>query len=161
MESLYSVPAFPPELERQVFETYALLRPIGIPKLMLVAWSVKQWVEPFLYRTITFELHDSHMIAVLPAFTREYLSSALKSKPPSFFQHSIHRILLYSGAKGSYRDLLPAFTGLENLWAKEDLTDFTPFIAQLRLKHLYGPVPPLLRTLTPIHACFSQITHLD
>ncbi|KAJ7101793.1 hypothetical protein C8R44DRAFT_887975 [Mycena epipterygia] len=36
-----------------------------------------------------------------------------------------------------------------------------PLIAQLRLKHLHGYVAPLLRTLPPIHPCFSQITHLE
>lgn len=55
---------------------------------------------------------------------------------------------------------MPFCTGLENLWTN-DYSTVTSSIAQLRLKHFYGFLVPLLRTLTPIHACFSQITHLE
>jgi hypothetical protein len=33
----------PLELERHIFEICALSRPVGIPKLMLVGWRVKEW----------------------------------------------------------------------------------------------------------------------
>jgi hypothetical protein len=36
-------PILPTELERQIFELCALSRPVRIPKLMLVAWRVKEW----------------------------------------------------------------------------------------------------------------------
>ncbi|KAJ7087512.1 hypothetical protein C8R44DRAFT_820231 [Mycena epipterygia] len=61
---------------------------------MLVAWRVKEWVEPLLYRTITVEVGDAGMIAALPALTRGYLSSILKSKPSFFFQRSVRHLLL-------------------------------------------------------------------
>jgi hypothetical protein len=42
-------PALPPELERLIFEIYALAHPRSIPKLMLVAQRVKEWcVEIFI-----------------------------------------------------------------------------------------------------------------
>ncbi|KAK7058035.1 hypothetical protein R3P38DRAFT_2844072 [Favolaschia claudopus] len=45
-------PKLPPELERIVFEMTARTYPAGILPLMLVAWRVKSWVEPFLYRVV-------------------------------------------------------------------------------------------------------------
>ncbi|KAJ6482777.1 hypothetical protein C8R45DRAFT_307587 [Mycena sanguinolenta] len=45
-------PLLPPELEQTIFEVIALSWPRSIPRLMLVAWRVKSWVEPLLYRTI-------------------------------------------------------------------------------------------------------------
>ncbi|KAJ7142887.1 hypothetical protein C8R44DRAFT_866164 [Mycena epipterygia] len=158
MKPVSPVPALPPELERQIFEVCALLRPVGIPKLVLVAWRVKEWVEPLLYRTIAVDVDGAHMIPMLPAFTSECLSSVLESKPASLFRHAVRHLL--APEKGTYTELLPFCTGLENLWTNEYST-VTPLIAQLRLKHLYGFVKPLLCTLTPLHACFSQITHLE
>ncbi|KAJ7123485.1 hypothetical protein C8R44DRAFT_875676 [Mycena epipterygia] len=158
MDSVSLVSALPPELERQIFEICALLRPLGIPKLMLVAWRVKEWVEPLLYRTIAVEVDGAHIIPVLPAFTSECLSSALKSKPATLFQYAVRHLL--APTRGTCKELLPFCTGLENLWTHEYSTA-TPLIAQLRLKHFHGFVVPLFRTLTSIHACFSQITHLE
>ncbi|KAK7060052.1 hypothetical protein R3P38DRAFT_3524323 [Favolaschia claudopus] len=43
-------PLLPPELERAIFEEAALSCFRHIPTLMLTAWRVKHWVEPFLYR---------------------------------------------------------------------------------------------------------------
>ncbi|KAK6966483.1 hypothetical protein R3P38DRAFT_3154280 [Favolaschia claudopus] len=43
-------PFLPPELERAIFEEAALSCFGHIPTLMLTAWRVKHWVEPFLYR---------------------------------------------------------------------------------------------------------------
>ncbi|KAJ7087504.1 hypothetical protein C8R44DRAFT_991354 [Mycena epipterygia] len=157
MESVPSTAALPPELERQIFETYALLRPIEIPKLMLVAWRVKEWVEPLLYRTIA--VHPT--IPMLPAFTCESLSSAMKLKPSSFFGHAVRHFCFAHDHNDTYKYLVPIFMRLTNLWIDQDLTDITTLIVPLRLKHLYANISPLLRTLTPTHLFFSQITHLE
>ncbi|KAK6995724.1 hypothetical protein R3P38DRAFT_3074769 [Favolaschia claudopus] len=48
-------PRFPPELERIIFEIAASrCFPKEILTFMLVAWRVKTWVEPFLYRIVAF-----------------------------------------------------------------------------------------------------------
>ncbi|KAJ6534252.1 hypothetical protein B0H19DRAFT_1185616 [Mycena capillaripes] len=47
-----SDPRLPPELECRIFEAVALAHPTKIPQLMLVAWRVKEWVEPLLYHVI-------------------------------------------------------------------------------------------------------------
>jgi hypothetical protein len=38
-----SAPMLPLELEREIFEICAYLRPVSIPRLMLVACRVKEW----------------------------------------------------------------------------------------------------------------------
>ncbi|KAJ7087511.1 hypothetical protein C8R44DRAFT_991359 [Mycena epipterygia] len=160
MESVSEQPAFPPELERQIFEICALWRPVGIPKLMLVAWRVKDWVEPLLYRTIAVN-QTAQLIPMLPAFTENFLSSAVKLKPSSFFRQAVRHLFLPFIADDAYQLVLSACTCLENLWVNDDLSDKIPLFAPLRLKQLYAIVSPLLRTLTPIHPFFSKITHLE
>ncbi|KAJ7087515.1 hypothetical protein C8R44DRAFT_650122 [Mycena epipterygia] len=158
MQSLSPVPAFPPELERQISEIAALLRPVGIPKLMLVAWRVKEWVEPLLYRIIALEWPDR--LPMLPAITSEFLSSAMKSRP-SFFQPAIRHLMMTRVNTTTFESVLSVCTGVDNLWTNYDLTEWRLLIEPLRLKHLYAQVLPILRTLTPLHPFFSQITHLE
>ncbi|KAJ6476350.1 hypothetical protein C8R45DRAFT_1009718 [Mycena sanguinolenta] len=43
---------FPAELEREIFETAALLDSRAIPSLLRVARRVLEWIEPFLYRVV-------------------------------------------------------------------------------------------------------------
>ncbi|KAK7018214.1 hypothetical protein R3P38DRAFT_3399097 [Favolaschia claudopus] len=47
-----TAPRLPPELERVIFEVVAMSDARDIPILMRVAWRVKHWVQPLLYRTI-------------------------------------------------------------------------------------------------------------
>ncbi|KAJ6518752.1 hypothetical protein C8R45DRAFT_949139 [Mycena sanguinolenta] len=46
-------PIFPPELEREIFETAALLDFRTLPSLLRVARRVLEWMEPLLYRVLT------------------------------------------------------------------------------------------------------------
>ncbi|KAJ7088105.1 hypothetical protein C8R44DRAFT_819473 [Mycena epipterygia] len=158
MESLSPVPAFPPELERQIFEIAALLRPVGIPKLMLVAWRVKEWVEPLLYRIIVLELPGR--LPLLPAITGNLLSSAMEAKP-SFFGRAVRHLMLAGVDAPTLEYVLSICSGVDNLWVNDDLTQTISVMEPLRLKHLYAQTLPILRTLTPLHPFFSQITHLE
>ncbi|KAJ7088092.1 hypothetical protein C8R44DRAFT_892892 [Mycena epipterygia] len=158
MDSLSTAPAFPPELERQIFEIAALLRPVGIPKLMLVAWRVKEWVEPLLYRIIVLEWPPQ--LSMLPAITSKFLSSAMESRP-SFFQPAIRHLMMTRVNTATLESVLSVCTGIDNLWTNYDLTEWKLLIEPLHLKHLYAYTLPILRTLTPFHPFFSQITHLE
>ncbi|KAJ7095067.1 hypothetical protein C8R44DRAFT_813875 [Mycena epipterygia] len=51
-------PRLPPELERLVFESAALSHATDIPNLILVAWRIKNWVEPLLYRAVLVCTHS-------------------------------------------------------------------------------------------------------
>ncbi|KAJ7826702.1 hypothetical protein B0H14DRAFT_2816723 [Mycena olivaceomarginata] len=83
MSSASASPMLPLELEREIFEIYALSWPKLIPKLMLVAKCVKEWVEPLLYRIISIDVFP---IAGLPwvavdIMSRRYPSEASNVLP--------------------------------------------------------------------------------
>ncbi|KAJ7087506.1 hypothetical protein C8R44DRAFT_820224 [Mycena epipterygia] len=163
MESAVLWDGLPPELQRHIFEICALSRPVSIPTLMLVASHVKEWVEPLLYRTITF--HHMHT-SMIPAFTSKILAKTLKSRPACFLEQAVRHVLLpgvqTDVQRGLSEQTLSVCTGVQNLWIAElALEDMIPFIARLPLQHLYAHVLPILRTLTPAHPFFSRITHLE
>ncbi|KAK7023313.1 hypothetical protein R3P38DRAFT_3270880 [Favolaschia claudopus] len=87
---MHSAPALPPELERPIFELCALSKPKVIPTLMLVAYRVKDWVEPILYRIFTMNAHRSNFIARhLPEFTLDSLSVSLQQKSHTWFRTTV------------------------------------------------------------------------
>ncbi|KAK7033753.1 hypothetical protein R3P38DRAFT_2914801, partial [Favolaschia claudopus] len=72
-ETPVTTPKLPPELERMVFEMAARTYPAGILPLMLVAWRVKYWVEPFLYRVIHLSPHPGRQHYGFPLMPLESL----------------------------------------------------------------------------------------
>ncbi|KAJ7719090.1 hypothetical protein DFH07DRAFT_316018 [Mycena maculata] len=48
-------PIFPTELEREIFELTAFLRPRWMSTLILVAQRVRTWIEPLLYRVLAIQ----------------------------------------------------------------------------------------------------------
>ncbi|KAK7050174.1 tyrosinase central domain-containing protein [Favolaschia claudopus] len=75
-------PPFPPEIEREIFETTALKYPNFAPTMLRVAWHVHAWIEPLLYRVLVI---DSEPIALA-------LISAMSRKSPEFFHNAVHHI---------------------------------------------------------------------
>ncbi|KAJ7031190.1 hypothetical protein C8F04DRAFT_1111874 [Mycena alexandri] len=80
-------PAFPPELERAIFELSASSCLTNIPTLILVASRVKAWVEPLLYRAVFLQcdpfMHKLYPFPLVPskAFLTRcplFLGSAVK-----------------------------------------------------------------------------------
>ncbi|KAJ7137609.1 hypothetical protein C8R43DRAFT_955516 [Mycena crocata] len=136
----------PLDLERHIFELYAHWRPVSIPKLMLVAWRVKVWVEPILYRTLLVNNDDP--IAGYPRFTAERV-------------RCVRNVYLDDVGDTTLELLLSQCTGIENLWIRHDLDNLIPLFARLSLKDLYADIRPLLPALSPSHPFFSQITHLE
>ncbi|KAJ6550259.1 hypothetical protein B0H19DRAFT_996937 [Mycena capillaripes] len=153
---------FPPELERNIFELCARSRPKLVPKLMRVAWRVKEWVEPLLYRTITIEFTGA--IDGYPVFSWDVLLSAIRSKPTSFFQNSVRNVCLVLSPRvaANVRTLLSVCTGVENLAIVMGRIDgMVPLIASLPLTRfsMYGKA--LFLDLPPTHPLFARITHLE
>ncbi|KAJ7151894.1 hypothetical protein C8R43DRAFT_1004624 [Mycena crocata] len=149
----------PLELERHIFETCARSQPICIPKLMLVAWRVKEWVEPLMYGTITLNGYESFVD--YPTFASDSLSLAMESKPASFFQFSVRNLLLELGTQIDYKLLLSMCTGLQNLWILAEMEELIPTLTSLSLKRLHADVSLLLSSLSPTHPFFSGLTHLE
>ncbi|KAJ6476534.1 hypothetical protein C8R47DRAFT_661099 [Mycena vitilis] len=161
-------PALPPELERYIFEICALSRPVEIPTLMLVAWRVKNWVEPLLYRSITVGYTKS--LKGYPIFTWDTLLAALRSRPTAFFVANVRHLNIFQALDhpetvGYAEELLSVSTGVENLAISSQLTKEYDMIERVApsmpLRHLYTKPAPLFRTFPSTHPLFSQITHLE
>ncbi|KAJ6574433.1 hypothetical protein B0H19DRAFT_1124474 [Mycena capillaripes] len=151
-------PTLPPELERQIFELYAISRPLSIPRLILVAQRVKEWVEPLLYRTMALNWTSS--IPNFPVFRVDNIVRAIRTKPLSFFHTGVRHLRITPDYTDEHAEILAVCTGVENLalWHVPDA--WIPLIESYPLKRLDGQCIPLLMTLAPTHRLFSRLTHL-
>ncbi|KAJ7620356.1 hypothetical protein FB45DRAFT_150057 [Roridomyces roridus] len=138
-------PVFPPEIERHIFELCALGRPVLVPKLILVAWRIKHWIEPILYRTM-----DGYR-----AFTSEALLSAIHTKPPGFIATAVQNLSIYDSAAG-YEEILSACTGVINLRVLSMDTAFSAHIPSTLMQLYVYDFPHQSSAFL-----FSQLTHLD
>ncbi|KAJ7137585.1 hypothetical protein C8R43DRAFT_1238862 [Mycena crocata] len=136
MERLSLETTLPLDLERHIFELCAHWRPVSIPTLMLVAWRVKVWVEPILYRTLLVTNDDP--IAGYPRFTAERVRSVLESRAPTFLRSCVRNVYLDDVGDATMELVLSQCTGVENLWIRHDLDNLIPLFARLSLKHLWG-----------------------
>ncbi|KAJ7028128.1 hypothetical protein C8F04DRAFT_1266335 [Mycena alexandri] len=88
----------PPDLERLIFETAARLHPTIIPKLVLVAWRVKNWLEPVLYRVLFVTssqiLHPMHQFNGFHVFNVDILLIAIDTNPPGFLRRLVRSVLI-------------------------------------------------------------------
>ncbi|KAJ7176974.1 hypothetical protein C8R46DRAFT_1077909, partial [Mycena filopes] len=164
-----ATPILPPELERQIFEICASSQFSVIPGLMLVAWRVKDWVEPLLYRTIMVcDIRRERYY--FPRFTPETLAKLLLSKPAAFFRDSVrnllipagrgHRDAIYAADRDLVHSVLAICTGVENLWAPGAGEGFR-LPSRLPLKHLSTNPGPLFSTVSPLDPLFTRLTHLE
>ncbi|KAF7303826.1 hypothetical protein MIND_00612400 [Mycena indigotica] len=72
----------PIELEREIFETMALMFPRKAPKLLVVSHYVFQWIEPLLYRV----LRTDH------APTSTAIHQAMATQPPEFLRGRVRHL---------------------------------------------------------------------
>jgi len=160
-------PVLPPELEREIFEICALSRPVSIPKLMLIAQRVKDWVEPLLYRTMAVDYGRPVPGLGVPDYTLKAVLAAIHTKPPAFFPHAVRNLMLCAWYDSTADELsavetiLRACTSVENLSVPQIPDALIPLVACLPLKHLYASCKLLLRALPPTDAFFSRLTHIE
>ncbi|KAJ7840155.1 hypothetical protein B0H13DRAFT_2677051 [Mycena leptocephala] len=103
----------PPELERHIFEICALSRPVMIPKLLLVARRVREWIEPLLYRTMIVVCETA--TPDFPTFLSKIVISAIRAKSPSFFPIAVRNLMLLHDDSYDAATILGVCTGVENL----------------------------------------------
>ncbi|KAJ6522209.1 hypothetical protein DFH09DRAFT_1191855 [Mycena vulgaris] len=108
------IPALPLDLERHIFELIALSRPTLIPNLMRVAWRVKHWLEPLLYRTLVFG--TTHIVNGIPRCHPETFKRIVQPKPASFLRDSVRNLMIYKVPDEQFDTILSACAGVENLW---------------------------------------------
>ncbi|KAJ6564001.1 hypothetical protein B0H19DRAFT_1374572 [Mycena capillaripes] len=163
-------PRLPPDLERVIFEIAARARPSTIPKLMLIAWRVKDWLEPLMYRVIYLctplserQMH-CHSLG-FPVFTEESLLHIMEIKPAHFLRHAVtHAFLNVSIPPPVVERFLLTCTNIANLFARFILPQYGPTLND----------PQALRYLTidvsaiseggaddEPHSLFLNVTHLE
>ncbi|KAJ6472048.1 hypothetical protein C8R45DRAFT_1078177 [Mycena sanguinolenta] len=155
----------PTELERTIFEITAFSAPECIPKLVLVAWRVKIWLEPILYRTLFFPADHDHYHLMVPFL------GTLASKPAAFFARSTRHLLMIEVDPFVMRSILSACSQVENLWvmtmstsSSEGIHSLLPLVSSLpNLKHLYINLVALFAgaAIDFAHPIFSHLTHLE
>ncbi|KAJ7154225.1 hypothetical protein C8R46DRAFT_1227831 [Mycena filopes] len=170
MDSEYS---FPLDIEREIFETTAILHRRTIPALLRVCHRVHSWkvwlhsikvlvnlhnrVEPLLYAALQISSADDPLL------------SALRSKPLTFRQHAVRHLFLHHRLNGSTKEVneevLCACPGIINLVIDRGLDlDLLPVLDKLRLQRIDLSVPPLgSQWASSIlkHRLFLSITHLS
>ncbi|KAJ6563999.1 hypothetical protein B0H19DRAFT_74829 [Mycena capillaripes] len=160
-------PRLPPELERIIFEIVALSRATTIPKLMLIAWRVKDWLEPLLYRTVVIgdssQLNINHRRTVgLPDFREARLLQIIETKP-SFLQHAVKHLFIGVYAEGSAVDrIVVACPHITHLFAPFDPSDHIRALSTLRdVQYLTAHVALILTESGALHSSFQKVTHLE
>ncbi|KAJ7618785.1 hypothetical protein FB45DRAFT_171681 [Roridomyces roridus] len=164
-------PVFPTELEKEIFTLCAISEPSEIPSLMRVAWRVKSWTEPIMWRTVIVDPRPRDPDSEYPVFTWDVLMSVVRNEStrPSSFLHDVVRELSLNVHDHSTQDIatvLSLCTGVQNLSLiiKESQVDKVPplaaLIRSLPLKHLYLDVRPRFCVLDESGA-FASLTHLE
>ncbi|KAJ7131347.1 hypothetical protein C8R44DRAFT_871842 [Mycena epipterygia] len=158
-------PILPPELQREILESAALLSTTSIPKLLLIAKRVKIWLEPLLYQVVVFrDPLPGHV-----CFTFQQLLAAIRSKPAYFAPDHVHHLYIDYGifVQTDIEPLLAACTGVHNLvlinndnsprpWLLPRLSAMPLQRLSVNLTNLFAPAP-----VDFTHPLFAHITHLD
>ncbi|KAJ7127255.1 hypothetical protein C8R43DRAFT_1028178 [Mycena crocata] len=161
-------PVFPAELEKTIFEITAQARPLAIPILMRVAWRVKIWLEPLLYRTIAIAASEEELdLNKFPWHSRwEPLVSLMENKRRSAFKEWARHLLLAPSSVPPHaaKIFLTVCSRVEDLWINvDDMAELLALLRSLPLKRLYChlmEIFPLAR-VDFTDRMFSQITHLE
>ncbi|KAF7291379.1 hypothetical protein MIND_01282400 [Mycena indigotica] len=156
---------FPPELECVIFKLAAAQDRGSIPRLMLVAWRVKEWIEPLLYQPLVFDSQTTRDNNLGPAFPFERLPQ-LSPNAAAGVKSSM--ISIFPAA--SVLAILEKLPSLENVFlsvAEKLYTDAEPLPAaftRLRFRHLYcalGDILSLPALDSLAYNCFAGLTHLE
>ncbi|KAJ7933442.1 hypothetical protein B0H13DRAFT_2262881 [Mycena leptocephala] len=145
----------PPELERELFETAAMMYPEEIPTLLRVARRILTWIELLLYRV-------AYLQNANPGVVRALLKP---TKPPEFFHKAVRHLALESGhfSREDARRVLRLCKGVINLACDQSFTDpeLLPILAEMRVQRLSLSLTLLVGEPCLKHPLFASITLLD
>ncbi|KAJ7443714.1 hypothetical protein FB451DRAFT_1295434 [Mycena latifolia] len=137
----------------------ALSRPVTIPKLLLVARRVKQWLEPLLFRVICLANRPAVLLDGTPRFEGKILLQAIKNKPNGFLNTAVrHLCIAHHRHEPETGTILAACRNTTNLCITYSLEPYTGYLEDLPLRHL------TLSLDFPVsfsHSMFRHITHLE
>ncbi|KAJ7620307.1 hypothetical protein FB45DRAFT_929925 [Roridomyces roridus] len=151
MSGSQSVPSsLPLELEREIFEQAAYTDPLSVPKLMLVAWRVKIWVEPFLYRILMLVGSASDPKEKGYPFIDDHHLTRASSMPPDVLKTSVRNLWLDWLPHDAAESFISAASQAQNVWAT---IQFGPTDSLL---HAIGSLSP-----KRLHTHFDDLLALD
>ncbi|KAJ7617182.1 hypothetical protein FB45DRAFT_933585 [Roridomyces roridus] len=161
-------PILPPELEQAIFEVAAYEEPPCVPRLMLVAWRVKKWVERYLYRILLFSDVPSpglHGVYAYPYDASEdedeiLLHTHITSLPIDLLKSSVQHLCVRDYSELT-QFLLSTCSSVEDFWGSP-LGEHER-LGSLPLKRLHCSLFDVFEP-TPVdfsHALFSHVTHLE
>ncbi|KAJ6598093.1 hypothetical protein DFH09DRAFT_1022383 [Mycena vulgaris] len=154
-------PFFPPELEREIFETAADLYPETIPELLLVSQRVHEWIEIIRYSIVsTIDDPSSCPIHVLQQAIRS------NAKPADFFHRVRHLYVERFVPDLELQEILSACIGIGSLALFHGGPSILPGLAAMKPRRLSVALECLFpdqQSLDPIttHPMFTCLTHLD
>ncbi|KAJ7445105.1 hypothetical protein FB451DRAFT_1293379 [Mycena latifolia] len=173
-------PRLPPDLEREIFEICALARPVTIPGLMLVAWRVKKWVEPLLFRIVCIAPRLRRPAQIdnlglrLPFFTSDRLLHLMNERPTGLVANSVRHLYLLPPREGGEQAMLrhttnmdailPACIGLTTLFIAPKETEFCATLGDMyALRRLTVDASEFFKQHPEgfAHWLFRNITHLE
>ncbi|KAJ7705425.1 hypothetical protein B0H17DRAFT_1037921 [Mycena rosella] len=151
-------PIFPADMEREIFETTALMHRNTIPTLLRVAQPVRIWIEPLLYRVIRMD-EDPMADAV---------RRATHAESPSLLQDSVRHLGLCSSfpveEAYAFLKLCPGIVSLfsHDQFVTPELLPIIQGMSQVRrwggsLRKLFGAGKTIDLTLPFFH----NVTHMD
>ncbi|KAJ6533407.1 hypothetical protein DFH09DRAFT_1370033 [Mycena vulgaris] len=156
-------PALPVELEREIFETTALMHPGTIVVLLRVARRTHVWIEPLLYKVVRIGRgapYSGMAHAIFKGLNSE-------SKPASVFQDTARHILIQKGpwSRAEAAQVLDACPGVVDLAMDSVMASPTMLspLAKMRLRRLSVSLEMLFGGFGAIdrtHALFISLTHL-
>ncbi|KAJ7112714.1 hypothetical protein C8R44DRAFT_882466 [Mycena epipterygia] len=167
MDDSSITPTLPLELERYIFEIAALARPKSIPDLMRVAWRVKHWLEPLLYRTLVVR-HLAEPTDCFPSCDVATFMKIASTQKMSFLRDSVRNLVVDFLSTEDTHAVLSACPSVENLHVITAGTSNLPFTAPpldaMPLRHLYCGLKEFctITSFEPFHhSSFHRITHLE
>ncbi|KAJ6514162.1 hypothetical protein DFH09DRAFT_1288168 [Mycena vulgaris] len=145
----------------------ALSRPVSIPRLMRVAWRVKHWLEPLLYRTLVI-CSEVNTIDGIPPFTMATFDHIARTKSASFLRDSVRNLLVEWIEAEQIQTILTICTGVKNLWISpigSPTPLLPPVVEGISLRHLYCDFQELCAFFIGLESFtqpfFSNLTHLE
>ncbi|KAJ7303533.1 hypothetical protein DFH08DRAFT_1089408 [Mycena albidolilacea] len=151
-----STPAFPPELEREIFETIAYHYPEMIANLLLVSRRTYEWIDRMQYTTVTS--YETQWTCQAKHLVRAIQSN---SKPASFFHCHVRRVFLTATPITDIGQILSACGGIQNLMlAFQKLSESViSGIAGLKPRRLGLSWESLPKDANPHMPVFAFLTH--
>ncbi|KAJ6482678.1 hypothetical protein C8R45DRAFT_1002141 [Mycena sanguinolenta] len=152
-------PFLPPELEREVFETAAVLHPETILNLQLVSHRVNEWIERIKYRTVAGR--------ALPTVTCRTLGLLevirFNAKPASFFRDRVRHLYVEDLPNEALDAILSACSEVQSLVLFQTV-GYIPSLGATRPRRLSLYLHDLDEDehSTRLHSpMFAFVTHLD